>query len=93
MEGGGKKSFIRMIRIVLLIVGMFLGQISASRKSEITCFGKCFGDCMFPDPGDGHLAIKCDDKCDACFKKSPPGSHSKTLGKLIDGRRSFTAEE
>ncbi|KAI3902068.1 hypothetical protein MKW98_013742 [Papaver atlanticum] len=77
--GGGMKSTLRMIGIVLLIVGMCLGRISASRESEIACFNKCYFDCDYPNPSDPDLASACIDKCDALCEKSPANSHRKSL--------------
>ncbi|KAI3855027.1 hypothetical protein MKX03_018421 [Papaver bracteatum] len=50
MEGGGWKSFTKMIAVVLLIVGTLSGQILASRETEYdACFNKCFDDCTEPN--------------------------------------------
>ncbi|KAI3949545.1 hypothetical protein MKW92_021297 [Papaver armeniacum] len=62
----GKKSFIRMIAVALLIVGMLLGQISESSGSKFDdCINKCYADCMKPNPGDADLSSKCIDNCEA----------------------------
>ncbi|KAI3834642.1 hypothetical protein MKX03_005982 [Papaver bracteatum] len=80
MEGNGK-SLMRMIS-VLLILGMFLGQISAFDVPEfIDCFKPCYIDCMKPNPGDRKLLDICFNVCGlACYKQPPlDHSHRKTL--------------
>ncbi|KAI3915264.1 hypothetical protein MKX01_035523 [Papaver californicum] len=80
MEGSGK-SFMKVISIVLLIVGMFLGQISAYRESDFeACFETCYNECVKPNPGDLNFRKTCIDKCNAsCNSQLPLDSNRKTL--------------
>ncbi|KAI3834637.1 hypothetical protein MKX03_005977 [Papaver bracteatum] len=80
---GSCKSHLRMIAIVLLILGMFLGQISAYRESDFqACFEPCFLPCVQPNPGDIYLSKKCMDKfTELCNKMSPLDNHCKILAK------------
>ncbi|RZC75339.1 hypothetical protein C5167_050811 [Papaver somniferum] len=85
MEGSGRKSFTKMIAVVLLIVGTLSGQIYASRETEYdACFNKCFDDCTEPNPGgDFDFFAKCDEDCYAsCTKNSPLDSRCKTIAKI-----------
>ncbi|RZC81861.1 hypothetical protein C5167_044431 [Papaver somniferum] len=80
---GSCKSHLSMIAVVLLILGMCLGQISASRESDFqACFEPCYLPCVQPKPGDIYLSKKCMDKCTKdCNKKSPLDNHRKILAK------------
>ncbi|KAI3834853.1 hypothetical protein MKW98_015966, partial [Papaver atlanticum] len=80
MEGNGK-SPMRIIS-VMLIVGMFMGQISADSVSDyLACFKPCYYNCMNPNPEDKKLSDTCLNICGlACIKKSPlDNSHRKIL--------------
>ncbi|MCL7052269.1 hypothetical protein MKW94_026580 [Papaver nudicaule] len=66
MEGSGK-NLMKMIAIVLLTVGMFVGQITASS----VCFYPCYNECMEPNPESEDLSLTCIDKCAVLSCLSP----------------------
>ncbi|KAI3915263.1 hypothetical protein MKX01_035522 [Papaver californicum] len=84
MEVGGKMSLMRMIGVVLLIMGMCLGHISADREAKFeACFEPCYLGCVKQRPNDLYLSKQCIDKCTvSCNKKSSTDrTHRKTLAK------------
>ncbi|MCL7021793.1 hypothetical protein MKW94_013027 [Papaver nudicaule] len=87
MEGIAK-SLMRMLPIVILLVAMFLGQISAKHESYEACFGRCYLDCINQKPGDQVHRTKCINDCDAhCKIYLALDSNRKNLPKM---RRKLT---
>ncbi|MCL7050384.1 hypothetical protein MKW94_030362 [Papaver nudicaule] len=73
MEGGGR-SLMRMIAMVLFVVGMFIGKISASSGPVLdfaVCFNPCYNDCMSPNPKSTYLSRTCTSKCVPLCAKKP----------------------
>ncbi|MCL7048975.1 hypothetical protein MKW94_016263 [Papaver nudicaule] len=61
MEGGGK-NLMKMIAIVLLTVGMYVGQITTTSGPEAdfgVCFNPCNNECMKPNPESVDLSWTC----------------------------------
>ncbi|MCL7048907.1 hypothetical protein MKW94_025073 [Papaver nudicaule] len=80
MKGSGK-SLMRMFVVVLLIVGVFVGRISASPESDFqACFDPCYYKCRQPNPKSPGLIKGCTSMCEnTCRRKPPLHSHPKSL--------------
>ncbi|MCL7037298.1 hypothetical protein MKW94_023933 [Papaver nudicaule] len=86
MEKSGK-CLMRMITVVLLIVGMFVVQISASASPNdqsigqlLDCIKPCLVECIKPDPDSQQLTNICVRKClPPCLKAPLQNSHRKIL--------------